>query len=158
MAEIRKTRTVYIISSMLFNKSYIGSTSQKLYNRLAVHVCKFKNGVNKCKASEVLQHGDYMIAPLLIVPNCTRSEIELNEKEYLKQYKDIVVNKNNVQQTKEEYLQRCREDNKKHAMKYPDYKKNMRVTCFCGIEFNNSGGNLRHLASKKHLARVNNLQ
>ena len=61
----KKTRTIYIISSMLYNKSYIGSTSRTLTRRLSEH----KNMTNITACNEVTKYGDLIIAPLLIVEN-----------------------------------------------------------------------------------------
>lgn len=91
MSGNRKIRTVYIIASIAFDKSYIGSTCKRLSHRLSEHKKK-----KTCTAWEVMKHGYYVIMPLLTVPNCTRKEIELKEKEYLTQYKNILVNKHTV--------------------------------------------------------------
>lgn len=136
---LRKTRTVYIISSLLFNKSYIGSTCQRLCDRLAKHKHQ------SCKAREVIQHGDCMIAPLLVVPNCTKSEIELKEKEFLKQYKDILVNKKTVLQTKEE----LQEQLKQYRIKNANYSK-IKSVCDCGGRYTNANISI-HKKTTKHL-------
>ena len=83
-----KTRTVYIISSALTPKVYIGSTSIKLCSRMSVHRDKKSN----CTAKSIIQFGDAKISPLCIVENCSRKEIELKEKDYILMMQDIAVN------------------------------------------------------------------
>ena len=145
MAVIRKNRTVYIISSMLFNKSYIGSTSLSLSQRLANH----KQQSNHCSSYKVIQHGDYMIAPLLIVPNCTKQEIELKEREFLTQYKDICVNfLGTKDRYSENYKRPCELDGRKKAQQNTKFD-----CCVCGGKYTNVN-KARHLKSPKHLAKI----
>jgi hypothetical protein len=152
MIGIRKTRTVYIISSMLFNKSYIGSTGKTLNQRLSGHKHK-----KTCRSWEVMQHGDYMIAPLLIVLNCTRHEIELKEKEFLTQYKNILVNKNTVLRTKQERnIRRKPVDNTyyNNNLIIIKNKQSLKTDCVCGGHYRHSNKSY-HLKSKKHLEFLN---
>lgn len=150
MSDIRKLRTVYIISSMAFDKSYIGSTCQRLCDRLAKH-----NYRKNCSSWEVIQHGDYMIAPLLIVPNCTRYEIELKEKEFLKQYNDILVNKQTVLRTPEEHQEQRIKDRLKSKEKWDDYGR-IKFDCDCGGKYDNKHKS-RHFKSEKHLQYLNKI-
>ena len=141
---IRKLRTVYIISSMAFDKSYIGSTCLKLSERLARH-----NSNKNCSAMEVMKHDFYVIIPLLIVPNCTRYEIELKEKEYLTQYKNILVNKQTVLRTPEELHEQKVSTMAKHKEKWDAYNK-IKFDCVCGGKYTKCHKS-RHLKSEKHL-------
>ena len=135
---------------MLFNKSYIGSTCQRLCDRLAKH-----NYRKNCSSWEVMKHGDYMIAPLLVVPNCTRYEIELKEKEFLKQYKDILVNKQTVLRTKEEIKIQNLNGQIKYNEKHPDYRK-IKFDCVCGGKYIISNKS-RHEKTEKHLQYLNKI-
>ena len=129
MAGIRKTRTVYIISSILCNKVYIGSTYQQLNQRLHRH----KNKSNTCSSYEVIQHGDYMISPLLIVPNCTRQEIELKERDFIFCFKDICVN---FRGTKDSYSKDYKRPyDLDGRRKYWCNTKN--ICCVCGGKYTN---------------------
>ena len=145
---IRKLRTVYIISSMAFDKSYIGSTCLKLSERLDCH-----NRRKSCLAREVMKHGFYVIIPLLIVPNCTRSEIELKEKEYLTQYKNILVNKYTVLPTKEEKKIQNLNGQLKYKEKHPGFR-NIKYDCVCGVKYTISNKS-RHEKTEKHLEYLN---
>ena len=145
MAGILKTRTVYIISSMLFNKVYIGSTCQQLNQRLSSH----KQHNDHCTSWKVIQHGDYMIAPLLIVPNCTKQEIVLKEKDFIKQYKDICVNFLETKDSNSEnYKRPCELDGRKKAQQNTKFD-----CCVCGGKYTNVN-KARHLKSHKHLAKI----
>ena len=150
MSDIRKLRTVYIISSMAFDKCYIGSTCKKLSDRLDCHK---HNHIKTCSAWEVMKHGFYVIIPLLTVPKCTRSEIELKEKEYLTQYKNILVNKRTVLRTKEEKKIQNLNGQVKHKEKHPDYGK-IKHDCVCGEKYTIYHKS-RHEKTKKHLEYLN---
>ena len=129
---------------MAFDKSYIGSTCKTLNKRLDHHKHQ-----KKCTSWQVIQHGDYMIAPLLIVPNCTRSEIELKEKEFLTQYKNILVNKQTVLRTPEELHEQKVSTMAKHKEKWDAYNK-IKFDCVCGGKYTKCHKS-RHLKSEKHL-------
>ena len=86
-----KTRTVYILSSALTNKVYIGSTCQKLSVRLSAHKSRSNNN-HKCTSSKIIELGEYKISPLCVIENCTQKEIELKEQDFIFCFKDICVN------------------------------------------------------------------
>jgi len=98
---------------------------------------------------EVIQHGDCMIAPLLVVPNCTRYEIELKEKEFLKQYKDILVNKQTVLQTPEERKQQAKKHDAIFRTKHYDII-NLKHLCDCGGRYTTKHKST-HEKTEKHL-------
>ena len=155
MSLIQKTRTVYILSSALTPKVYIGSTSQKLSRRLAVH----KSSQRKCKAVEIIELGEYKISPLCVVENCSRKEIELKEQDFIFCFKDICVN---MRGTKDSYSK----DYKAPCMLDPNYKRPYILNgrhktyqntkndcCICGGKYTTQN-KLRHFKTKKHLACI----
>ena len=81
-----KTRQVYILSSPLTNRVYIGSTGGTLNERLNGHRSL------DCTSREIINLGEYKISPLCVVENCSRKEIELKEKDYRLSFGDICVN------------------------------------------------------------------
>ena len=83
-----KTRQVYIISSSLTDKVYIGSTGSSLKCRLSGH----KHETGKCTSKEIINLGKYKISPLCIIKNCSKKDIEIKEKDFRDAMKDIVVN------------------------------------------------------------------
>ena len=84
-----KDRTVYIISSCQTPKVYIGSTHRDLITRFTEH----RRPYNLTLSREITKYDDVKISPLCIIKNCTKSEIELKEKDYQLMMKDILVNK-----------------------------------------------------------------
>ena len=142
---IKKTRTVYILSSMLFNKSYIGSTGKTLTCRLSEH--KNKSNTTTCK--EVTKHGDLIIVPLLIIENCTKREIELKEQEFIKLYQDTLVNKHSSYRTKEEYLQQNKES-KVRNNNHNTLVKSTKYNCVCGGQYTRNH-KATHFKTIKHL-------
>ena len=142
---IQKTRTVYIVSSALTPKVYIGSTSQKLSKRLSDH----KSLYSRCKAREIIELGEYKISPLCVVENCTRKEIELKESDFIFCFKDICVN---ISGTKDSYSKNYKEpwvlDGRKKE------HQNTKNDCsICGGSYTNHN-KAQHLKTKKHLACV----
>jgi hypothetical protein len=145
MSNIKKTRTVYIISSMLFNKSYIGSTSKTLNIRLKEHQSKIN--ITACK--EIIEYGDVIIASLLVVNNCTRQEILIKEQEFITNYKDIIVNKHKAFRTHDELLLQNKESkgrNKEHNTLI----KSTKFNCECGGEYTRNH-KTTHFKTNKHL-------
>ena len=150
---IQKTRTVYILSSALTPKVYIGSTCKKLAKRLSDHKHQ------QCKAREIIELGEYKISPLCVVENCTKKEIELKEKDFIFCFKDICVN---IQGTKDRYSKNYRspcylDPNYKTPYVLDGRKKEWEKTkndcCICGGRYANSGKS-QHLKTKKHLTAL----
>lgn len=138
-----KTRTVYIISSALTPKVYIGSTSCLLTSRLSRHEDNSKSNFRKCKSCEIIKLGEYKISPLCVVDNCTKKEIELKENDYIFCFKDICVNKLG---TKDSY-------SKDYHKLYDEKRKERRakkILCECGGSYNIQT-KVRHFKTKKHL-------
>ena len=109
MTEIRKTRTVYIISSMLFNKS----------------------------------------SPLCVVPNCTKQEIELKEKDFILCFKDICVN---FRGTKDSYSKDYKRPWDLDGRKKDWYDTKVDC-CVCGGKYTNTN-KAHHFKTKKHLSKI----
>ena len=142
---ILKTRTVYILSSALTPKVYIGSTSQKLYKRLSKH----KKISSRCTSREIIQLGEYKISPLCVIENCTQKEIELKEQDFIFAFKDICVNITGTKDSKStDYKSPGRLDG---SFKAQQHTKN--DCCVCGGKFTQQN-KARHLKSAKHNSKI----
>lgn len=140
-----KTRTVYIVSSALTPKVYIGSTCQKLAKRLSEH----KKNTNVCKAREIIELGEYKISPLCIVDNCTKKEIELKELDFIFCFKDICVNISGTKNSRsKDYKSPWVLDGRKK-----EQQKSKNECCVCGGKYTNSN-KATHLKSVKHLSKI----
>ena len=145
MAEIRKTRTVYIISSMLFDKVYIGSTSRTLAKRFDVHNLMKET----CTSKVIIGYGDAKISPLCVVENCTRQDIELKEKDFIFCFKDICVNIRGTKDSKsKDYKRPSILDGRKK-----DWENTTNICCVCGRKYTNVN-KAQHFKTKKHLAKI----
>ena len=145
MAGIRKTRTVYIISSMLTPKVYIGSTSRTLAKRFERHNCMKE----LCTSKVIIGYGGAKISPLCVVENCTKQEIELKEQDYIFCFKDICVN---IRGTKDRYSK----DYKRPCLldgRYKAWQNTKNICCVCGGKYTNVN-KTQHLKSPKHLAKI----
>lgn len=141
MSLIQKTRTVYILSSALTPKVYIGSTCKKLSQRLTEHKNK-----KDCKAREIIELGEYKINPLCVVDNCTKKEIELKEKDFIFCFKDICVNICGIKDSYlKDYKRPCVLDGRK---KESGNTKN--DCCICGGSYTNVN-KTPHFRTKKHI-------
>jgi predicted GIY-YIG superfamily endonuclease len=91
---------IYKIISKHTNKIYIGSTIQKLNERLSGHVkdCKkYKTGYMHYTSSfDIIGLGDYEIVLLETYPCNTNKELLIKEQEYIDRFRDICVNKQNA--------------------------------------------------------------
>lgn len=140
---IQKTRTVYILSSALTPKVYIGSTCKKLSRRLSHH----KSNHSECKSREIIELGEYKISPLCVIENCTQKEIELKEKDFIFCFKDICVN---ILGTKDSY-------SKDYVTPYKldgrnkEWQRTKNDCSICGGKYTNSSKG-KHFKTKKHLA------
>jgi hypothetical protein len=138
-----KTRQVYIISSPLTNKVYIGSTGNTLNKRLKGHKQL------DCASREIINLGQYKISPLCIIKNCSRKEIEIKEKDFRDAMKDIVVNLSG--------MKGCKNKDYKKPWELDGRKKdwfNIKHNCLiCGGRYSNSGIT-NHERTKKHQAAL----
>ena len=88
---------IYIIRSPNTERVYIGCTAGSLNNRMRGH-----NHVNNnCYSMDVIKAGGAYIELLLNYPCNNRTELERKEKDYLKFYYNICVNRIDIT-TKEE--------------------------------------------------------
>jgi hypothetical protein len=136
-----KTRTVYIISSALTPKVYIGSTSRLLRERFACHKV-IKQTTN---SNLITCYSDAKISPLCIIENCSKKEILLKEKDYMNAMKDIIVNYKGTLNSGASTYKAPGLLNGNEA-KYKAIKYN----CDCGGKYNN-GNKAKHFKTKKHL-------
>ena len=140
-----KTRTVYIVSSALTPKVYIGSTCKKLSYRLSVH----KHISSRCKSREIIELGEYKISPLCVVENCTRQEIELKERDFIFCFKDICVN---LLGTKDYSSKNYKEPGRLDG-RYKEWQNTKIDCCVCGGKFTNAN-KAKHFKSTKHLSKI----
>jgi hypothetical protein len=129
---------------MQTDKIYIGSTYQSLSRRLSFH--KYHKNTT---AREITKFGDVKIEWLCTKQNCTKTEIELYEQEFILLFKDICVN---ILGTKDsyskEYKRPCTLDGRKKE------KQNIKNDCcVCGGKYTNAH-KTRHFKTKKHLENL----
>ncbi len=142
---------IYIIKSPNHNKAYIGSTCQKLEYRLAFH-----NETRNTTCTEILDAGDAYITLLEAFPCSTKEELLRKEGEYIREYKDAIVNHNIAGRTKYEYhAEVFSEYNKSRCKDYYENTK-QKITCICGKEILNKGLK-SHLLTKYHLEHTKDL-
>lgn len=138
-----KTRTVYILSSALTPKVYIGSTCKKLSHRLQDHKDL------KCSSREIIIFEDVKISPLCVVENCTRKEISLKECDFIFAFKDICVNISGIKDSKsKDYKAPYVLDGRQK-----DWKNTKIVCCDCGGKYTNCH-KARHFKSTKHISKI----
>ena len=144
MSLILKTRTVYILSSALTPKVYIGSTCQKLAYRLSRH-----KHFSRCKSREIIELGEYKISPLCVVENCTQKEIELKEQDFIFCFKDICVNILGTKDSKlKVYKRPCVLDGRKR-----EQQNTKNICCVCGGKYTNVH-KTQHFKTAKHLSKI----
>lgn len=135
-----KTRQVYIISSALTDRVYIGSTCKTLKTRLGGHRSL------DCASREIIKLGQYKISPLCIIKNCSKKEIEIKEKDFRDAMKDIVVNLSGMKDSKSKAYKKPWElDGRKK-----DYF-NSKVVCSDCNSICSISSITNHKRSKKHL-------
>ena len=118
---------IYKLVSDKTDMIYIGSTTKKLYRRLSNHK---KGGCN----SKILFKlgGNIYIELIKLFPCDGKKELEKEEGEYIKKYKNICVNK-------------C----------IPGRTRKEKYKCVCGSEICRKH-KLRHERSNKHISFINN--
>jgi hypothetical protein len=127
MEQIYKLGKVYKITSGNSDKVYIGSTTQKLNNRLRGHVLdfeKFINGkVHNVSSFEVLKEGDVKIELIKEFEDITRKELLKHEGKYIKEMD--CINERIAGRTCKEYKEDNREEilAKKKAYKEANKEK-----------------------------------
>ena len=115
---------IYKIVSSQTDKIYIGSTKQKLGNRLSGHKTSYKawlkdNNHYYLTSFEILKFNDYAIELIESCIYIDNFERDTKEGHYIKLNKLICVNKRIETRTPKEYLQ----DNQETIKHYRDYHR-----------------------------------
>jgi hypothetical protein len=112
------------ITSLNTEKVYIGSTTQKLKDRMQVHVSKFKNRdkYKPCHSCEVIECGDATIEAIVEVEG-TKYEVHKLERQYIELYKGKSVNKVIPTRTSKEYRDDHKEERKGYQKNYRNENK-----------------------------------
>lgn len=103
-----KNGKIYKITSNQTEKWYIGSSTQKLYDRIANHRANYKlwqNNPDKydfVTSYDIIKYDDHKIELIEEYPCNTKQELRQRENYYLALYKNICVNKIRAYQSKEE--------------------------------------------------------
>tara|TARA_R110000851_G_scaffold147848_1_gene287922 strand:+ start:28 stop:663 length:636 start_codon:yes stop_codon:yes gene_type:complete len=112
---------------------YIGSTIQKLSQRLTKHVSDFRKGKNKCTSKKLFELGKVKI---ILIENCpcdSKEELHKRERHYIETM--VCVNKyipgrtdaEYYQDKKEHYQKKSKEYKLKNNDKIKEYKKEYRL-------------------------------
>ena len=114
-----KNSKIYAIKSDLTDKIYIGSTTQKLCKRLSQHKQDFlKNNLYKYSSIELFQLGNCYIELIELFPCSCKEELLKKEGEIIRQFKDIVINKQIAGRKQEEYYNENKEEINKKKREY----------------------------------------
>ena len=133
---------VYWIYCNQTYKSYIGSTIQKIDERIKRHHRQID-----CSSKQILDGGNYDI--IILEDNINQDILKIREQFYM-DCCDNLVNKQRAYRTDEQaYQQKLKADRRsKEKLKW---KRTIKYTCECGSICNNYMKH-RHLKTKKHLA------
>jgi len=101
-----KNGKIYALKSHQIEDIYIGSTTQKLSQRLGKHRADCKD--NKGNTKYILQYEDYYIELIENYPCNSKEELEQREGHYIRENKDKCVNTRIPNRSQKEY----REENK----------------------------------------------
>ena len=149
---------IYSIRSPNNEKYYIGSTTQKLHNRMAGHRTLKNNGSSK----EIINSGGAYIELIENFSCNNKEELLKREGELIRKFKNDIVNMIIPNRTHKEYIQ----DNKDKIKKYMDdyseqyYKNNKeqilingkeKFNCNCGSINIRKAEKARHYKSIKHI-------
>lgn len=173
---------IYTIRSHQTDKYYIGSTCLELYKRLWKHRDCYKRfqkgGVKYISSFEIIKFDDHYIELLENFKCETKNELERKEGEFIRKYKDEVVNMVVAGRTIEEWradnkdkikiqMKVYRDNNKDkiHKVWKQNYEKNKEIIlekmkekfiCDCGSEFRKKDKS-RHNKSIKHMNFIKHL-
>ena len=141
---------IYKIVSINSDRYYIGSTYLPLNIRLNKHKTAYKRFLNGkikdyCKSFDMLRLGDYSIILLELYPCNNKKELRAREGEYIRLYRDSIVNKNIPGRTNQEYSQQYYLDNKTDI----NTKRRTKIECECGGKYTVCN-KARHEKTKKH--------
>jgi Uri superfamily endonuclease len=140
---------IYKIECSTTGKTYIGSTTKSLNQRLQSHVEDYEKYKNGCKVGyltsyKVLEHKTYNITLIEACPCESKNELLAREKHHI--VTNNCVNQNVPTRTRAEY----RQDKKDKILEYAKEYRQRKYTCeCCQIELP-IGKRTRHEATKKH--------
>ena len=157
---------IYKIESDQTDKVYIGSTTQRLSQRMAKHRDKYKiylkGNYHFVTSFDILKFGDAKIFLIENYPCSNKEELEARERHYIKTTN--CVNKCQPGRTDKEYYEDNKEKIKEKKKVYKEANKEAikqkahdykvkRVMCECGREI--AQGNMsRHKTSKLHINAI----
>ena len=96
---------IYSIRSPNNEKYYIGSTTQRLCNRMTKH----RNPKNPITSKEIINSGGAYIELIENYPCNNKEELLKREGELIREHYDNIVNKSRPNRTKEEYNKTARD-------------------------------------------------
>lgn len=134
---------IYAIRSHSTDLIYIGSTTQKLNQRLSKHKNDYKRKHTNISSKEILQYDDCYIELIELCPCNTKEELLKKEGEYIRKMNCvnkriagrtikewIEVNKETLKQKQKDY----HEKNKEYLNKMKKIYGEKLVLCECGSE------------------------
>ena len=153
---------IYEILCNETNERYIGSTFQTLNLRIRSHKCPSNGTMSK----GIIDRGNFTFKILEELPNSTKNELLLKEKEYFLKLECINVNSplTTIEERKAYNLEKANKfykDNKEYVLNnrkvwYNENKENVskirkqKHLCICGMYYTIHNKS-RHEQSKKHL-------
>jgi len=169
---------IYKLTSAQTDKVYIGSTCRKLRERLAEHRYRYYNPNAKVTTSgELLKYPDCKIELVELFPCESLKDLRDRERYHIERsnsvnynkpardpnqwYQDnkekvnashrkyYEQNKEKLKQTRKAYAERNREKGREYQQKYREKRKNLRVTCECGLEMQKATLP-KHLKTQRH--------
>ena len=154
---------IYKIVSPNTEEVYIGSTTQKLSNRMTSHRKDYRNG-KYMTSSEIIKHGDAKIVLVENYPCETKEQLEKREQECMDECNSVNIqrpaNKFNPDTYYKEYYIKNRDKKrrkvKEWALKNPEKIKarnRKKYTCECGSVFT-MPQKARHYRTEKHSERM----
>ena len=78
---------IYMIESLSGDCRYIGSTCQKLSQRMTDHKKRYRYGTLNCRSKEVLKYDDAKIYMILTYPCDSKEELLAMEGKYIRETK-----------------------------------------------------------------------
>ena len=180
MPDYQKSK-IYKLVSDHTDEIYIGSTCQKLCQRLGGHTRGFREGINKCTSKKLFELGKVKIVLIENCPcdckeelykrerhyiettNCvnkcipgrTKSEYRLKNKDKVKE--QYLKNVDNIKERKKEYYLKNKEEFSKQRKEYrlknnDKIKERKKVRTICDCGLDiNKDTIARHKRTKKHL-------
>ena len=113
---------IYKIVDNTNGNIYIGSTTQSLHSRLGQHRNQYKNTPEKNGASgKIIVNGDYRIELIENYPCETNIQLIMREQYFLDMIDNVNIKKAYI--TKEQYLARKREQDKKRTRDTKPYQR-----------------------------------